>query len=104
MTARKTSTPIGLEEVEQEPKQEPTLQPTGPMIYVGPNVTGGRLMQYTVFRGGVPDYLADLLDKQPAIRQLIVPVHDLAAVQTRIGTPGMLEHALFQQIKKDGDR
>ncbi|MCM3141304.1 hypothetical protein [Brevibacillus sp. MER 51] len=74
-----------------------------PLIYVGPNIPGGLLMQYTVFRGGVPEHLTDLFEKQPAIRQLIVPVNDLAAVQERMRKSGTLEHTLFQQVK-DGDK
>ncbi|MGG4447631.1 hypothetical protein [Brevibacillus porteri] len=72
------------------------------LIYVGPNIPGGRLMQYTVFRGGVPEYLNDLFEKQPAIQQLIVPVKELVAFQSQVGTPGTLEHTLYQQVKDGG--
>ncbi|GIO08009.1 hypothetical protein J31TS6_40370 [Brevibacillus reuszeri] len=112
MTVSKKDAPqTGQEALEQQgkpnPKQqtqnEAQSQPTqGPLIYVGPNIPGGRLMQYTVFRGGIPDYLDDLLEKQPAIRQLLVPVQDLSSVQVRISTPGTLEHTFYQRVKDGG--
>ncbi|WP_312117947.1 hypothetical protein [Brevibacillus reuszeri] len=89
-------------EPEKLPGKAESPQPQEQLIYVGPNIPGGRLMQYTVFRGGIPDYLDDLLEKQPAIRQLIVPVQDLSSVQARISTPGTLEHTFYQRVKDGG--
>ncbi|GEB35306.1 hypothetical protein [Brevibacillus parabrevis] len=100
MTQRKKDGPEV--EVSQQAVKTESEQPQVQLIYVGPNLPGGRLMQYTVFRGGVPEYLTDLFEKQPAIRQLIVPVRDLAAAQAKTGTPGTLEHALYQQVKDGG--
>ncbi|TGV00498.1 hypothetical protein EN829_057705, partial [Mesorhizobium sp. M00.F.Ca.ET.186.01.1.1] len=63
MTQRKKDGPEV--EVSQQAAKVENEQPTKQLIYVGPNLPGGRLMQYTVFRSGVPEYLTDLPDKQP---------------------------------------
>ncbi|BFH15916.1 hypothetical protein WJ0W_003282 [Paenibacillus melissococcoides] len=70
------------------------------LIYVGPNLPGAGLSRFTVFREGVPAYLADVLEKQPAIKILIVPVAEMSATMTRVATPGTLEHSAYQELQK----
>ncbi|RAV18829.1 hypothetical protein [Paenibacillus contaminans] len=74
----------------------------GPQVYLGPNIQGGRLLQSTVFRTEVPQYLHPLLESQPAVAELIVPVQDMAAVQARIKTAGTAENVAYNQILKEG--
>lgn len=72
-------------------------------IYVGPNLPGGGLSRFTVFRDGIPQYLEVLLQQQPLIKSLIVPVDELSAAMTRVETPGTLEHSNFQELlRKEG--
>ena len=81
--------------VVQAPK-EPTR------IYLGPNLPGGRLTNATTFRGGIPDYLTDLLEGLPEVETLIVPVAEMASVQSRIRTPGTPEYQAYQSLQKSG--
>ncbi|WGV57790.1 hypothetical protein QIH01_20175 [Brevibacillus brevis] len=96
---QEVTNPTGVSVPDKRQERRGSKQQQDQLIYVGPNIPGGLLMQYTVFLGGVPEHLTDLFEKQPAIRQLIVPVNDLAAVQERMRKPGTLEHTLFQQVK-----
>lgn len=73
------------------------------MIYVGPNLPGGRLSRFTVFREGVPQYLDDVLEQQPAVKSLIIPVNEMSAALNRVGTAGTLEHRAFEELsRKEG--
>ena len=77
-------------------------------IYCGPNIPGGALQRYAVFKGGFPGHLDDLFDKCPAIKCLFVPVTSLAKAEQSINTKGTSEHSYFQDalqfIKKGGVR
>lgn len=74
--------------------------PTKPeqLIYCGPNIPGGVLQRYTVFKGGLPEHLNALFDKCPAIRLLFVPVADLARAERAIATKGTPENAYFNEV------
>jgi hypothetical protein len=69
------------------------------LVYVGPNIRGGRMAQYTVFRGGLPAYIEALLDEQPHIRNLIVPIAQLAEAQRRSVTPGTIEYRAAEKLR-----
>ncbi len=48
-------------------------------IYIGPNLSNGRLAHATVFCGGFPEPVAALIKANPWMAQLFVPVEDYAA-------------------------
>lgn len=68
------------------------------LIYCGPNIPGGVLQRYTVYKGGLPEYLSALFDKCPAIKSLFVPVADLARAERAIATKGTPENAFFNEV------
>lgn len=70
------------------------------MIYAGPNLSNGRLAQYTVFKEGLPKHLDDVIEKNPVIKDLFVPLERLADVQSKIAAVGTLEYQAFQSILK----
>lgn len=70
------------------------------LIYCGPNLPGGALQRYTVFKGGFPVHLGDLFEKCPAIKNLFVPVRELAATEKAISTKGTPQNAFYQQVVK----
>lgn len=72
---------------------------SGPLIYLGPNLPGGRLMRSTVFRNEIPAYLEKLIDEQPAIAELIVPVKEMAALQANIAMKGSAPHTAYQNLQ-----
>lgn len=60
------------------------------LIYIGPNLSRGRLLQYQVFIGGLPEHLDAEFDEFPQLKQLFVSVEQLnEAVEAarKAGTP-----------------
>lgn len=72
-----------------------------PMIYVGPDLPGGVLKRYTVFRGGYPPHIQELRDKSPSLCGLFVCLGELAAARQRIQKQGDLMNTLSKQILKE---
>ena len=70
------------------------------LIYVGPNVPGGVLQRYQVFRGGKPEHLKDLFEKCPALQGLFVPVIDLTVAEKALGIAGTVENTLYRETVK----
>lgn len=60
------------------------------LIYIGPNLSRGRLLQYQVFIGGFPEHLDAEFDEFPQLERLFVPLEKLnEAVEEarKAGTP-----------------
>jgi hypothetical protein len=74
-------------------------KPTGPLVYIGPNLERGRLRQYTVFRDGIPKHLAPLIESRPEISRLLVPAAELSTAIQRAGTAGTVEYRAFAALK-----
>ena len=70
------------------------------LIYIGPNVPGGMLQRYQVFRGGKPEHLKDLFEKCPELQGLFVQVTDLAVAEKALGTAGTVENTLYRETAK----
>lgn len=73
--------------------------PTKPvrLIYCGPSIPGGSLPQFSVYKGGYPLHLDELLAKCPAVKALFVPVADLAKTQQAMNIKGTPENILYQE-------
>ena len=72
------------------------------LIYCGPNIPGGALQRYAVFKGGLPEHLGDIFAKCPAVKALFVPVADFATTEQAIAVKGTHENILFQKAMKGG--
>ncbi|MHB0864756.1 hypothetical protein ACYCS5_26805 [Paenibacillus sp. SEL3] len=76
------------------------------LIYIGPNLPGGRLAKYFISLGGFPAYLSDISDKVPAITELFVPVADLSAAKVAMDQPGTTHNiayaAVVEAVQKGG--
>ena len=60
------------------------------LIYIGPNLSRGRLLQYQVFIGGLPTHLEEEFAAMPALKRLFVPVTEFSAAMEQArqnGTP-----------------
>lgn len=63
---------------------------TEKLIYIGPNLSRGRLLQYQVFIGGLPEYLDAEFDEFPQLEKLFVSVEQLNRALEEVqqtGTP-----------------
>ena len=85
------------EEHSPEIPQTQAIQETRPvrLAYVGPNVPGGILHRFQVFKGGLPPYCKDVFEKIPEIKELFVPIEGLEAIRRKIEEPGTNEARLF---------
>ncbi len=72
-----------------------------PMVYVGPDLPGGVLKRYTVFREGYPPHIQELRDKSPSLCGLFVCLSELAAARRRVRVQGDLMNTLSKQILKE---
>ena len=72
------------------------------LIYCGPNIPGGVLQRFAIYKGGLPVHLGELFAKNPAVKALFVPVADLAKTEKAIATKGTPESILYQQAMKGG--
>ena len=71
------------------------------VIYCGPSLPARYgLRQYTVFLGPLPGHVQQLIEKCPAIKALMVPVAELAAVKTAMQKVGSVEAVMYNEIKK----
>jgi hypothetical protein len=76
--------PIGAEYAETaQPPEQPSAK-ANRLIYVGPNVPGGILQRFQVFKGGLPPYCKDLFEKAPKMKELFVPVEFLVSIHAPI--------------------
>ncbi len=67
-------------------------------IYCGPNIPGGSLPRYTVYKGGLPAHLDGLFSQCPAVKALFVPVADLARTEGAIASKGTPENLRWQSV------
>ncbi len=87
-----------IEQVEQEVTTEPKQ-----LIYIGPNLSGGRLATSYITLGGFPAYLEDVAKDRPEIRLLFVPVNELAASKAELRVTGsVLQQAYVAVAAKEG--
>lgn len=70
------------------------------LIYCGPNIPGGMLHQFTVFKGGNPEHLGNLFEKCPAIKELIVPVSALNQTKNAVKKLGTEENRLYREVEQ----
>ena len=94
---QETEKPPEIPQFQEAQAQEAQAQTSKParLIYVGPNVPGGILQRFQVFKGGIPPYCEDLLKKVPEIKELFVPVEGLEAMRRKIEESGTNEARLF---------
>ena len=71
-------------------------------IYVGPSLAGGVLVKATVFKGGYPQNMAEILKKYPLIKLLFAAPIDAAATEEKMNTKGTPENEALKQIYSGG--
>lgn len=70
------------------------------LVYCGPNLKGGVLTRYTVFRGsGLPKHLDKHIDSCPAISRLFVAPKFLTKTDQAIKTTGTPQNVWFKEIQ-----
>lgn len=78
------------------PKQS---QPTR-VIYVGPNLTRGRLLRYRVYIGGLPTHLDEEFKKCPNLGKLFVSLEHIKEAEMEIMTAGTPLNKYYAEAAK----
>lgn len=71
------------------------------LIYVGPNLSNSKLLQYTVFIGGYPDWLEEEFESQSyglELKRLFVPVEKLPEAQKEIMIKGKPLNKYYRKV------
>lgn len=68
------------------------------LIYCGPSLPGGLLQQHTIYKGGIPGHLDEVISKCPGIKSLFVPSTNFAKIQNSIKSPGSLENLRYKEV------
>lgn len=89
--------------VPQQPKKTEKEQPRQTVIYAGPNLPGGILAQYTMFRDGLPAHVEALKEKYKVLDTLIVPISELNAIQQLIAKEGTSQYKAYKELLKGGN-
>lgn len=66
-------------------------------IYIGPSIKG-LVSTGTVYNNGLPDNLKLEMEKQPAIKNLVVPVSELSGARKDLRIPGSAMSIIYNKI------
>lgn len=70
------------------------------MIYIGPSLSGARLIHATVFREGYPTYIKEMLNAHPWLKNLFVPVSSYADSMKQVHTQGTALYIFAKKCKE----
>ena len=71
------------------------------LVYVGPTLSEGRLSFATVYMGGLPIHVQELVDAHPWLKQLFVPASQLDKAIKATKSKGSFLNILFNRAKKE---
>ncbi|MCM3632935.1 hypothetical protein [Paenibacillus camelliae] len=102
------------EEKKEEVAQQQTTKPQAKkkdavtklktLIYAGPNLAGGVLAKYTVFRGELPQHVVALKEKYSDLDKLFVEPATLNSFEQKVAQVGTLQHRAYQNALKGGNQ
>ncbi|UHA74464.1 hypothetical protein [Paenibacillus sp. 481] len=82
-----------------KPENKQVQQEKPHLIYIGPTIEDGRIVQYTPFIGGIPEYLKDVIERKPEVRELFVPISDFPLAQMQMLQQGTPLRAAYLKLK-----
>lgn len=69
-------------------------------IYIGPALSGHRLVPYSVWIGGLPPQVQDLAEANPWLEKLFVPIADMRDKMAEAARQGTPLHMYYEQAKE----
>lgn len=69
-------------------------------IYIGPALSGRRLVPYTVYIGGLPAEANAIAAAHPWFEKLFVPVEDMKGKRAEIARKGTPLHLYYERAKE----
>lgn len=91
-----------MENKDNKKKDKEAIKAAAPaqrFIYCGPNIPGGALRQFSVFKGGYPDFAAGIIEECPAVKELFVPAKELARARVDITITGTALNQLYREVQ-----
>lgn len=79
--------------------KETMAAPVERLVYCGPNIPGGALRQYTVFKGGLPQYAQEVIERCPAVTELFVAPAVLDQARADIGKNGTGLNTAYKEVQ-----
>lgn len=79
--------------------KQPTVN-TSKLVYIGPTLSESRLIHATVFIGGYPLHILELLNSNPWMKQLFVPVSEMNSAIAATKEKGTIYNILYQKAKE----
>jgi hypothetical protein len=67
------------------------------LVYCGPSFMG-QVQQFSVFKGGIPNYLDNHIENCPSIKNLFIPISKLAITRNKLNKQGSRENQLYKNI------
>lgn len=70
-------------------------------VYIGPTLPKGRLKGNAIFSGSreqVTAFLADVLEEYPLVKDLLIPVEELAEKRLKASTPGNYINKCYKDV------
>ena len=72
--------------------------PTQTVVYCGPTLPGVA-KQYTVYKGALPEQLTAAIKKEPAIRELIIPLDKLTDARRQLSSRSGYIYRLYKAVQ-----
>lgn len=69
-------------------------------IYIGPNLSRGRLLQYQVYTDGLPTHLKAEFASLPALERLFVPLSEMNEALEQVKKAGTPLNKYYNQAKE----
>lgn len=87
-------------------KNEPQAAKNAPKqyVYIGPSVPRGKLLKNAIFAGSreeIEKYLADVLEKYPKVKTLIVPIEELAISREQVSKTGNAINRYYVELASE---
>lgn len=82
-------------------KAEPAVDNVQRLIYLGPNHPRSLIVNSTIYKGGVPPETAQLLERCPSAKALLVTTDQTAAVMQGLRDNNSVYAALYKQADKE---
>jgi hypothetical protein len=76
----------------------PKVDPPTRLVYCGPNIPGGALQQFTIFKSGLPVHLSEMVGKCPAIKLLCVAPDQLQETRISVNVKGSAANIAYGEV------
>ncbi len=70
-------------------------------IYLGPNHPKALVVNATIFKGGIPQNVKEILDKYPSAKALLIPVENTAKIMQELRQANTASTILYKKAEQE---